>query len=134
MGIKQLTDNPLDSIRNKYPVGEEVTGEVTTVADFGAFVKLEEGIEGLIYSSELSDERVDNPSEVVQPGQSVTALVTKVDPTEQKISLSIRALTDKEQRTALKKLAVQQSKNQKATLGDLLSQKLAEKADEGDEE
>jgi small subunit ribosomal protein S1 len=134
LGIKQLTDNPWDAIRNKYPVGEEVTGEVTTVADFGAFVKLEEGIEGLIYSSELSDERVDNPSEVVQPGQSVTALVTKVDPTEQKISLSIRALTDKEQRTALKKLAVQQSKNQKATLGDLLSQKLAEKADEGDEE
>ncbi len=134
LGIKQLTDNPWDAIRNKYPVGEEVTGEVTTVADFGAFVKLEEGIEGLIYSSELSDERVDNPSEVVQPGQSVTALVTKVDPTEQKISLSSRALTDKEQRTALKKLAVQQSKNQKATLGDLLSQKLAEKADEGDEE
>ena len=134
LGIKQLTDNPWDAIRNKYPVGEEVTGEVTTVADFGAFVKLEEGIEGLIYSSELSGERVDNPSEVVQPGQSVTALVTKVDPTEQKISLSIRALTDKEQRTALKKLAVQQSKNQKATLGDLLSQKLAEKADEGDEE
>ncbi|MBW2267520.1 MAG: 30S ribosomal protein S1 [Deltaproteobacteria bacterium] len=134
LGIKQLTDNPWDEIRNKYPVGEEVTGEVTSVADFGAFVKLEEGIEGLIYSSELSGERVDNPSEVVQPGQSVTALVTKVDPMEQKIALSIRALTDREQRTALKKLAVQQSTSQKATLGDLLSQKLAEKADGGDEE
>jgi small subunit ribosomal protein S1 len=134
LGIKQLTDNPWDAIRNKYPVGDEVTGEVTTVAEFGAFVKLEEGIEGLIYSSELSTERVDNPSEVVQPGQSVTALVTKVDPMEQKISLSIRALTDKEQRTELKKLAVQQSTSQKATLGDLLSQKLAEKADGGDEE
>jgi ribosomal protein S1 len=69
----------------------------------------------------------------VQPGQQVTALVTKVDPVEQKISLSIRALTDKEQRDALKKVAAQQSTRQKATLGDLLSQKLAQKAEEGDE-
>ena len=67
-------------------------------------------------------------------GQEVTALVTKVDPAEQKISLSIRALDDKEQRAALKKLAVQQSTSQKSTLGDLLTQKLAEKADGGEEE
>ncbi len=111
-------------------MGNEVTGEVTRVADFGAFVKLEEGIEGLIYSSELSTERVDDPSEVVSAGQSVTALVTKVDPVEQKISLSIKALSDKEQREALKKLAVQQSQSQTTTLGDLLSEKLARKAEE----
>ena len=53
LGIKQLTANPWDGIKRKYPVGTEVTGEVTSVTDFGAFVKLEEGIEGLIYSSEL---------------------------------------------------------------------------------
>jgi len=106
------------------------------VADFGAFVKLEEGIEGLIYSSELSTERVDNPEEVVQPGQQVTALVTKVDPREQKISLSIRALTDREQRNSLKKLAKQQATSQTTTLGDLLTEKMATKAEgqEGEEE
>ena len=134
LGIKQLTANPWDEILNKYPIGGEVTGEVSSVADFGAFVKLEDGIEGLIYSSELSIERVDAPSEVVQVGQEVTALVTKVDATEQKISLSIRALSDKAQRAELKKLAAQQSKRQKSTLGDLLSRKLAEKAEGGDEE
>jgi len=136
LGIKQLESNPWDEILKKYPVGEEVTGEITNVADFGAFVKLEEGIEGLIYSSELSTERVDNPEEVVQPGQQVTALVTKVDPREQKISLSIRALTDREQRDSLKKLAKQQATNQTTTLGDLLAEKMATKAEgqEGEEE
>ena len=136
LGIKQLESNPWEEILKKYPVGEEVTGEVTNVADFGAFVKLEEGIEGLIYSSELSTERIDNPEEVVQPGQQVTALVTKVDPREQKISLSIRALTDREQRDSLKKLAKQQATSQTTTLGDLLADKMATKAEgqEGGEE
>ncbi|MCH7707610.1 MAG: 30S ribosomal protein S1 [Myxococcales bacterium] len=136
LGIKQLESNPWDEILKKYPVGKEVTGEITNMADFGAFVKLEEGIEGLIYSSELSTERVDNPEEVVQPGQQVTALVTKVDPREQKISLSIRALTDREQRDSLKKLAKQQATSQTTTLGDLLAEKMATKAEgqEGEEE
>jgi small subunit ribosomal protein S1 len=134
LGIKQLQPNPWDEILKKYPVGGEVTGEVTNVADFGAFVKLGEGIEGLIYSSELSAERVDDPGEVVKPGEQVTALVTRVDPVEQKISLSIRALTNKEQRDELKRLAEQQSASQTTTFGDLLQKKLDEKADGGDEE
>jgi small subunit ribosomal protein S1 len=120
LGIKQLQPNPWDAILRKYPVGSEVTGAVSSIADFGAFVKLEEGIEGLIYNSELASERVDNASEVVKEGQSVTALVTRVDPLEQKISLSIRALTDREQREALKKIAAQQASSQTTTLGDLI--------------
>jgi small subunit ribosomal protein S1 len=128
LGIKQLQENPWNELQRKYPVGSEVTGPVTNVADFGAFVRLEEGIEGLIYSNELAAERVDNPADVVQPGQQVTALITRVDPVEQKISLSIRALTDREQREALKKLAAQQSSRQATTLGDLLAEKLARKA------
>jgi small subunit ribosomal protein S1 len=134
LGIKQLEANPWEEILKRYPVGGEVKGAVTRVAEFGAFVELEEGIEGLIYSSDLSSERVENPAEVVQPGQEVTALVMKVDPAEQKISLSIRAMTDKEQRDALKRIAVQQSQSQATTLGDLLAEKLARKAEEGDEE
>ena len=134
LGIKQLEANPWDELLKKYQVGSEVTGEVTNVADFGAFVKLEEGIEGLIYSSELATERVEKPEDVVSVGQTVTALVTRVDPGEQKISLSIKALTDKEQREALKNLAVQQAQSQTTTLGDLLEKKLAQKADESVEE
>jgi len=132
LGIKQLQSNPWDAILQRYPIGSQVTGEVTNVADFGAFVRLEEGIEGLIYTSDLAAERVEKPSDVVQAGQPVTALVTRVDPAEQKISLSIRALTDREQRESLKRLA-QQSQSQTTTLGDLLKGKLAGKPEEGGE-
>jgi small subunit ribosomal protein S1 len=130
LGIKQLTPNPWDGIKRKYAVGTEVTGEVTSVTEFGAFVRLEEGIEGLIYSSELSAEKVDKPADVVSAGQSVTALVTKVDPVDQKISLSIRALTDKEERATLKRLAAEQAASQTMTLGDLLKEKLGKKSEE----
>jgi small subunit ribosomal protein S1 len=132
LGIKQLEPNPWDEILKKYPVNSEVTGTVSSLADFGAFIRLEEGIEGLIYSSELATERVEKPQDVVQPGQTVTALVTRVDPVEQKISLSIRALTDREQRETLKRVAQQQATSQTTTLGDLLAGKLAQKG-EGDE-
>ena len=90
---------------------------------------MDEGIEGLVYSSELAAERIETPSEHFKDEQEVTALVVKVDPNEQKISLSIRALTDKEQRDALKRVAKQQSTSQTATLGDLLADKLAKKAE-----
>jgi small subunit ribosomal protein S1 len=137
LGIKQLEANPWNEILKKYPVGNEVTGQVTSLAESGAFVKLQDGIDGLIYSSELSTERVDNPSDVVSEGQEVTALVTKVDPLEQKISLSIRALSDREQRESLKRIAQQQSATQTTTLGDLgaleaLRDQLAQQ-DDGDE-
>jgi len=130
LGIKQLTPNPWDDIRKKYTIGSEISGEITSVTDFGAFMRLEPGIEGLIYSSELANERVDKPSDVVSEGQTVTTLVTKVDPVEQKISLSIRAVSDKEERTALKKLAEQQAQTQTTTLGDLLKEKLDQKTDD----
>jgi ribosomal protein S1 len=66
---------------------------------------------------------------VVQPGQSVKVVVVRVDPVEQKISLSIRALSDREQRETLKKAAVQQSQNQTTTLGDILAGKLGRKTE-----
>jgi small subunit ribosomal protein S1 len=131
LGVKQLQPNPWEDIQRRYPVGSEVSGEVTSVTDFGAFVKLAEGIEGLVYSADLSSERVQTPSDVVQVGQIVTALVTRVDAEEQKISLSIRALTDKAEREALKRYAAQQSASQATTLGDLLAGKLGRKEDAG---
>jgi small subunit ribosomal protein S1 len=106
---------------------------VTSVTDFGVFVRLEDGIEGLVYSSELAAERIEKPQDHFAEGQEVTALVVKVDPTEQKISLSIRAVTDKAERSALKELAAQQSSSQTTTLGDLLAEKLASASDSGEE-
>jgi len=130
LGIKQLESNPWDGIQERYPLGSEVTGEVTNVTDFGAFVRLEDGIEGLVYSSELPPEAGGKPSAAVQVGQTVTALVTKVAPIDQKISLSIKALSDREQRAALKNLSAQQSQTQTTTFGDLLKEKLAQKSEE----
>jgi small subunit ribosomal protein S1 len=131
LGIKQLEANPWDDIQKRYPVGTEIEGEVMNVTDFGAFVKLEDGIEGLVYSSELAQERVDKPSDVVSTGETVKALVTKVDPAEQKISLSMRAVDDKAERAALERQAKEQSRQQTATLGDLLKEKLAQKEAQG---
>jgi small subunit ribosomal protein S1 len=124
LGIKQLQPNPWEDILRKYTVGSEVTGPIKSVTDFGVFVQLEEGIDGLVYSSELAPERIENPAEHFSAGQEVTALVTKVDANEQKISLSIRAVNDKAERAALKELAEQQSASQTTTLGDLLAEKL----------
>ncbi|MBW2422934.1 MAG: 30S ribosomal protein S1 [Deltaproteobacteria bacterium] len=134
LGIKQLTANPWEDILRKFKVGSEVTGPVTSVTDFGVFVRLEDGIDGLVYSSELGPERIENPSEHFQEGQDVTAIVTKVDANEQKISLSIRAVTDKAERAALKELAEQQATSQTTTLGDLLAEKLQAQQSEGSEE
>ena len=130
LGIKQHEPNPWDDIQQKYSIGSEITGPITSVTDFGVFVKLEDGVEGLVYSSELAAERVENPAEQFSEGQEITALVTKVEPSEQKISLSIRAVDDKAQRKALTDLAARQATRQTTTLGDLLKDKLAEKAEE----
>ena len=108
LGIKQLQPNPWEDIQKQYAIGSEVTGPITNVTEFGVFVKLDHGIDGLVYSSELAAERVENPEEQFSAGQEVTALVTKVDPVEQKISLSIRAVDDKAERAALKKVAAQE--------------------------
>jgi len=133
LGIKQLEPNPWDDIQKKYSVGSEITGPVTSITDFGVFVQLDEGIEGLVYSSELAAERIETPADHFKEGQEVKALVVKVDPTEGKISLSIRAVTDKSERAALKEQAAQQSQSQTTTLGDLLAEKLGAKSEDAEE-
>ena len=98
LGIKQLATDPWKLIAERYPVGSKVKGEVTTVPDFGVFVRLEEGVEGLIHVSQLSTERVDKPSALFKVGDAVDAEVINVDPHERKIGLSIRALKKTEER------------------------------------
>jgi small subunit ribosomal protein S1 len=88
LGIKQLDEDPWKKIDQRLPVGNVVEGEVVRITDFGAFVELETGIEGLIHISELSDERVEKPGDVVKVGEKVQALVMSIDKADKKIALS----------------------------------------------
>jgi ribosomal protein S1 len=90
VGLKQLKDNPWDQAESKYGVGVILPGKVTRLMDFGAFVELEPGVEGLVHISELSKNRVNKPSDVVKVGQDVNVKVLKLDRAQGRISLSIK--------------------------------------------
>ncbi|MCX7847340.1 MAG: 30S ribosomal protein S1 [bacterium] len=91
LGIKQMYDNPWLDVESKYPVNSTVRGKVVNILPYGAFVELEEGVEGLIHISEFSwTRKVNHPSEFVKLGDEVTAVVLNVDPYDQKISLGMR--------------------------------------------
>jgi len=90
LGLRQLMASPWDSIEEKYPVGEVVAGKVTRLMDFGAFVELEPGVEGLVHISELAPQRVFRVGDVVQPEQEVPVKVLRVDKAQHRISLSIK--------------------------------------------
>jgi len=89
LGYKQLND-PWKNIDTKYVKDQEIPVKVVRIADFGAFVEIEEGIEGLIHISQLSSKRIENPREVLSEGQEVTARVLEVNPTERRIRLTLR--------------------------------------------
>lgn len=91
VGIKQLTEDPWESIDKYYKVGDLVTGKVTKLASFGAFVGLQHDIDGLVHISQVSEERVDKIKNVLKVGQEVTARVIKIDKAERRIGLSIKA-------------------------------------------
>src|SRR5260221_6390472 len=90
LGIKQLIGDPWDRIPFDYPVGKIVSAKVQKVLDFGAFVELEKGIEGLIHVSEISDARVEDPREILKQGQDVKAEIITIDTVERKIGLSMK--------------------------------------------
>jgi small subunit ribosomal protein S1 len=91
VGLKQLQPHPWDLAGEKYKTGERVQGTVTRVADFGAFVELEKGIEGLIHLSEMSwSRKVRKPSDVVKPGDQVEAVILGVNPADRRIALGLK--------------------------------------------
>ncbi|WP_258539298.1 30S ribosomal protein S1, partial [Dissulfurirhabdus thermomarina] len=94
LGTKQLAEDPWLRVEEKYPVGTTVEGTVVSLTDYGAFVELEEGVEGLIHVSEMSwTKRVRHPSQVVNVGDRIQAAVLKVDPEAKRISLSLKQVT-----------------------------------------
>ncbi len=91
LGLKQLHPYPWENVAEKYPVGARVQGKVVSITNYGAFVELEPGIEGLVHISEMSWTRnVRHPSKVVSIGETIEAVVLKVDPAEEKISLGMK--------------------------------------------
>jgi small subunit ribosomal protein S1 len=95
LGMKQLAQNPWTTAAEKYAANTVVTGKVTRIADFGAFVELEPGLEGLIHVSELDHKRVRHTSDVLKPQQVVTVQVLELDPERKRVSLSLKALQAK---------------------------------------
>ncbi len=91
LGIKQLEPDPWEKIPEQYPIGKDVSGTIVKVTGFGAFAEFDDGLEGLIHVSQLSSEKVTHPEKVVKVGDSIKAKVVKVDTTNKKIGLSIKA-------------------------------------------
>jgi len=118
LGIKQLSPNIWEEFFRLRQVGDVVTGRVVRLTDFGAFVEIEEGIEGLIHVSELSEERVEQPKDVLSTGSVVKAKVIKMEPAEQKIGLSLKAVAQDLTQEELKAYMEIQNRDSGSTLGD----------------
>jgi small subunit ribosomal protein S1 len=93
LGMRQLSTNPWDSLHEKYPVGLTVEGRVRNLTDFGAFIEIEDGIDGLVHVSNLSwTKRVKHPSEVLKKGDRVKAVVLAIEPDKRRLSLGVKQL------------------------------------------
>jgi small subunit ribosomal protein S1 len=123
LGIKQLEPDPWSLAPGKYRAGTVVTGKVTSLTDFGVFVELEEGIEGLIHVSELSREKVASAKEFAAVGDSLEAVVLSCDPKERRISLSIKSMHVATEKAEFEQYMGSQGEST-STFGDLLKQGL----------
>jgi len=121
LGLKQIEKNPWEELSVRYPAGSIVSGKVTNITDFGIFVEIEEGIEGLVHISELSSRRVKSSSELFTVGDSVSAVVKNVDPKSRKIRLSI-----KDFESSTEGHSVNQYINNRENIGSSLSKALAD--------
>jgi small subunit ribosomal protein S1 len=128
LGVKQLNADPWEEIPKRYPVGSSVVGTVTNVTDFGLFVEIEEGIEGLVHVSEISKEKIKTPVGLFQEGQEVTAKVVNIGREERKIGLSLKRLEEEEEKTRYYDY-IDSPKAATSNLGQLLKEELEGRAD-----
>lgn len=133
LGIKQLSEDPWSSLKKAYPEHSIIEGEITNITDFGVFVRVQGGIEGLINKSNLSNPKEMSFEEAVKQynvGDHVTAVITEINPGRQKLSLSIRELERKQRRAELQKY-IHDDDESTFTLGDML---MDSESDEGESE
>ncbi len=94
LSIKQLKPNPWDLVKERYRVGQKITGRVWSLTDFGAFIRLDEGVDALLHISDISwIKRIRHPSEVLKKGDTVEVVITNLEPEKERLSVSIKALT-----------------------------------------
>ncbi|HYB92330.1 MAG TPA: 30S ribosomal protein S1 [Candidatus Binataceae bacterium] len=132
LGVKQITPDPWHTIGERYPLNTRVHGKVTSLADFGVFVEIEEGIEGLIHISQLSNERVDKPSALYKVGDEVDALVVQVDSKERRIGLSIKALKAHEEREEMQAYLKREHEAARFSMEDILNEELRLDREDGE--
>ena len=124
LGIKQLNQDPWKVVTDRYPVGSKIKGQVTSVPDFGVFVRIDEGVEGLIHVSQLSSERVDKPSSLYKVGDEVDAEVVSVDLADRKIGLSVKALRRTEERQEMESYLKREKEGGRFSFESLLGDEL----------
>jgi len=129
LGIKQLHPDPWKDVARRYRKGEVVTGKVTNVTDFGAFVELEEGIEGLVHVSEISREKVEKPSDVLKVGDRISAVILHIDPQERRIGLSMRSMKEKVEKAEIEKYISNQNPTSHS-LGELIQEEMERRGGE----
>jgi small subunit ribosomal protein S1 len=126
LGIKQLTADPWSKVPEKYRPGIEVKGKITNLVPFGVFLELEEGVEGLIHISQLSEEKIEKPESIVKVGDEITAKVIKVHLQKREISLSVKKYLQNIEREQINRY-LDQGKESKISLGELLVAALQKK-------
>jgi small subunit ribosomal protein S1 len=119
LGVKQLATDPWEEIPKKYLPGTIVNGKVTSVTDFGIFLEIEEGIEGLIHVSEISKEKIDTPKSFAEVGDALDAVVLNVDTADRKIALSVKHLAGQKEKAEVDAFLGAQ-KTATSNFGDLL--------------
>ena len=127
LGIKQLESDPWESIPQRFPIGSVVAGPITNVTDFGLFVELEEGIEGLVHVSEISKEKIKSPVGQFKPGDTITARVINISPKDRKIGLSVKKIDEHDERSNYDEY-VNTGRAATSNLGELLKEELEAKA------
>ncbi|PLX85128.1 MAG: 30S ribosomal protein S1 [Desulfuromonas sp.] len=133
LGIKQLTPDPWEAIPNRFAPGTILRGKVTSVTDFGIFLEVEEGIEGLIHVSEISKEKIDTPKSFANVGDDLEAVVLNVDTVDRKIALSIKHLSDQKEKAEVDAFLGAQ-KSATSNLGALLQGAMDKESGKKDEE
>jgi small subunit ribosomal protein S1 len=118
LGIKQLASDPWQTIATRYAPGTMIQGRVTSVTDFGIFLEVEEGIEGLIHVSEISKEKIDSPKDFAKVGDLLEAVVLHVDTDDKKIALSIKHVAQQKEKAEVDAFLGSQ-KSATSNLGDI---------------
>lgn len=122
LGLKQLLEDPWEKADRRFPVGTKLTGKIVRITDFGAFVEVAPQVEGLVHISEISDKKVEDIHAYLKEGEEVEVEVTNCDPTERKLSLSIKAVRRRQEQGEMKKY-LDDSDGLSSSLGDAFNKK-----------